>query len=111
MSTPTPGMTALLAKVDDGYVVVCHAVPTRILRIVRRENSDWQSFRLEQLVEHSGFGGQSPRGEWKTLSMHNSLIPGGALKDAFAALAKAQADLVNKLRQRMAARAQMARNG
>jgi hypothetical protein len=62
------------------------------------------TFRVEQLVEHGGFGGPEPKGEWRTISSHSGTTAGEALGVAFEALWKAQQDLIYKLRKRMIAR-------
>jgi hypothetical protein len=59
------------------------------------------TFRVEQLVEHGGFGGPEPKGEWRTISSHSGTTAGEALGVAFEALWKAQKDLVYKLRKKM----------
>lgn len=100
---PHPMLVPLLNKVTPPARVIAHAVPTRIIRIVQMD-VDALTFRIEQLVEHGGFGTPEPKGEWMTLSTHIGQAAGESLGVAFNALAKAQTDLVAKLRRRMAQR-------
>lgn len=105
MSTVSPGIEKLLNKCDAGNRIIAFAVPTRIIRMVQ-VGEDALTFRIEQLVEHGGFGTAEPRGEWKTLSSHSSdkNIPGESLGPAFAALMNAQKVLVARLTAKMKAR-------
>ena len=100
---PNAMMEALLNHVEGNGRIVAHMVPTRIIRIIDAAN-DGHTFRIEQLVEHGGFGSATPRGAWKTLSTHNNAVAGGALGVAFQAAFKAQHDLVAKLKKRIANR-------
>ncbi len=116
MKMPGPALVNLLNRASLRERVIAHMVPTRVLRIVGLyaqtdfrvdDNSPeyvCHTFRVEQLIEHSGMGGPDPRGEWKTLTTHhNDKQPGAALAAAFEAASKAQRDLIYKLRKRMAA--------
>lgn len=107
---PAPAMIALLNDCTPPSRVLAHMVPTRIIRIIAVDE-ECKTLRVEQLVEHSGFGTIAPKGAWATLSTHGSMQPGGSLKAAFEAASLAQRDLVAKLKRRIAARQQMARNG
>jgi hypothetical protein len=99
-----PALIALLNKVDiPGARAVAYAVPVRIIRIVQMDDAGL-TFRVEQLVEHGGFGGPNPRGAWTTLSTHGSQIAGQGLGPAMEALWQAQKDLVYKLTKQRAAR-------
>lgn len=101
---PHPALLALLNKVDTpGARALMYAVPVRIIRIVQMDEVGL-TFRVEQLIEHGGFGGPQPRGEWKTLSTHGSQIAGQGLGPAITAMNKAQQDLIYKLRKAMTAR-------
>lgn len=105
-----PALLALLNKCDSTARVIAHAVPTRILRVTQMDDAG-MVFRVEQLVEHGGFGGPDPRGEWKTLSTHGGKVAGQALAIALDALWKAQKDLIYKLRKKMIARMPPLPNG
>jgi hypothetical protein len=94
----------LLNKCAIGEKVIMHMVPTRIIRMV--QIGEGHTFRIEQLVEHGGFGGPAPQGEWKTLTTHHSENKGEAIGAAFAAAVKAQQDLIYKLRKRMESKIQ-----
>lgn len=100
---PNVPLEALLNKCDSTARVIAHAVPTRILRITQVD-TEGLTFRVEQLVEHGGFGGAAPKGEWKTLSTHGSKVAGQSLGVAFEAMWKAQKDLIYKLKKQMMAR-------
>ena len=101
--TPNAPLLALLNKCAPPARVIAHAVPTRILRVTQMDEAG-MTFRVEQLVEHGGFGGPEPKGEWKTISTHGGKVSGQTLGIAFEALWKAQKDLVYKLRKQMVAR-------
>lgn len=103
MRLPGASMEKLLNAVDGPGRIVAHMVPTRIIRVLDVKN-DGRTFRVEQLVEHSGFGGPDPRGAWKTLSTHWNDIAGGALGVAFNAAFKEQHNLIAKLKRRIAQR-------
>jgi hypothetical protein len=105
MSQVTPAIEALLNKCEPGNRIIAFAVPTRIIRMVQ-VGEDALTFRIEQLVEHGGFGTPNPKGAWTTLSSHSSdkKIPGESLGPAFGALIQAQKILVARLTAKMKAR-------
>lgn len=105
MSEVSPGVEKLLNRCDASNRLIAFAVPTRVIRLVQ-VGADALTFRVEQLVEHGGFGTAEPRGEWRTLSSHTSdkQIPGESLGPAFNALMKAQKVLVARLTAKMKAR-------
>lgn len=103
MSQMHPMLVPLLNKCEPPARVVAFAVPTRILRILQTDEAGC-TFRVEQLVEHGGFGGPEPKGDWKTLSTHGNQVPGQSLSVAFEALWKAQTNLIYKLKKRMASK-------
>jgi hypothetical protein len=105
MSTPiNSALETLLNKCAIGEKVIMHMVPTRIIRMV--QIGEGHTFRVEQLVEHGGFGGPAPKGEWRTLTTHHSEDKGAAIGAAFQAAVKAQQDLIYKLRKRMESKIQ-----
>ncbi len=117
----SPALVALLNKAGPRERVICHMVPTRVLRIVglyatgelsitdTSPEFTCKTFRVEQLIEHGGFGTHSPRGEWKTLTTHHSEVQGEALGAAFEHAMKAQKDLIYKLKKKMVERQQAQR--
>lgn len=101
MSTqPAHAMIALLNKVEPPARVLTHCVPTRVIRVVQIDDKG-TTFRVEQLVEHGGFSTPSPRGAWKTMSIHTDPREGAAYNVALAAAWKAQVDLIALLKRRM----------
>jgi hypothetical protein len=130
MSMPAPALVALLNKASARERVIAHMVPTRVIRIVGlyaigdvsiaddicdtagfapRVEYKCNTFRVEQLIEHGGFGTHTPRGEWRTLTTHHHDTPGAALGAAFDAAMKAQKDLIYKLRKKMVEQQQATR--
>lgn len=97
-------LETLLNKCPPGENVIMHMVPTRIIRMV--QVGEGNTFRVEQLVEHGGFGGPDPKGEWRTLTTHHSANKGEAIGAAFQACVKSQQDLIYKLRKRMESKIQ-----
>ena len=102
-------MIDLLNKVEPPATAIVYCVPTRIIRVVQTD-ATMTTFRVEQLVEHGGFGGQQPTGAWKTLSLHTDPREGAAFAVALNAAWKAQGDLVAKLKRRMADRMNVPQN-
>ena len=96
---PNAMMVDLLNKCDMGHKVMLHCVPTRVIRVVQTD-ADGCAFRVEQLVEHSGFSSLTPRGAWTSLSMHSNKQPGAAFSVALDHAWKAQSSLIAKLKKK-----------
>jgi hypothetical protein len=101
-------MIDLLNKCEPQHRVVTHCVPTRIIRVLQTDGSA-TTFRVEQLVEHGGFGTVNPRGAWTTLSTHTDAREGAAYAVALDAAWKLQVKLIAKLKKKIAERAQFLR--
>jgi hypothetical protein len=97
-------MEKLLHATDvEGARIIAFMVPTRIIRILQVDPAGL-TFRVEQLVEHGGFGGPQPKGAWTTLSTHGGTVAGACLGVAFESAVKHQQQLIHKLRAKIAAR-------
>ena len=91
----------LLNKTDPGWIVFAHMVPTRIFRIIARE--DFKTFRIEQFTR-TNKDNFKPMGSWHTLSTHGSETPGAMLQTACTAALKAQNDFRVKMQKRVEAK-------
>jgi hypothetical protein len=97
VNIPSP-LVKLLNRVDEHYIVVCHFVPTRIIRVTAHES--FKTFRVEQLVRTNKDNLQ-PQGTWRTLSTHGGEIPFEAFPSVMNAAKKAQDDLREKIKTKM----------
>jgi hypothetical protein len=89
----------LLNKVDDGWTVFAHMIPTRIFRVVAR--NDFKAFQVQKFTR-TNKDNLNPKGSWHSESpVWYDPTPGAMLQTACTAALKIQRDFILKNNKKM----------
>jgi hypothetical protein len=101
----------LLNKVDDGWTVFAHMIPTRIFRVVAR--NDFCAFQVQQFTR-TNRDNFNPKGTWHSVSpVWFDPAPGAMLQTACTTALKIQREFILKNNKKQEARvdAELKRRG